>query len=94
MKHSMPEITMHSQEMPGVKDMQIGKKYKMEVEFEVTKMGKGEEYGMIEMEGGKEPKETGMFARCKVVSMKMAKEKTDTVNSFAAKKAAVHDNRK
>ena len=86
---------MHSQEMPGVKDMQIGKKYKMEVEMEVIKMGKGEEYGGIMMEDGKEPKETGMFARCKVVSMKMAKkEDDDTVDSFNKKKASAHDNRK
>ncbi|EKE25620.1 MAG: hypothetical protein ACD_5C00095G0004 [uncultured bacterium] len=94
MKHQLPEMTMHSNEMPEVKEMQIGKKYKMVVEMEVTKMGKGEEYGGIMMENGKEVKETGMFARCKVVFMKMMTEKPDTLKSFAAKKAAVHDNRK
>lgn len=86
-----PEMTIYSGNLPEIKNFTVDGNYTLRVKVNIKKIGKGDEYGMMEM-GGKEMK--GMFARCEITSVEMDEPVEDDMESFKSKKVAAHNNRK
>ncbi len=86
-----PQLTIYSDDLPELKNFSIDGNYILRVCVNVKRLGKGDEYEIMD---GQQDKR--MYARCEITSVEMDgdKEVLDTPESFAKKKASVHDNRK
>ncbi|MBU2025259.1 MAG: hypothetical protein ABIC19_00675 [Patescibacteria group bacterium] len=72
MPRPKPHLVIYSDDMPEIKNFNIGEIVRLNIKVEVVKLNKGDEYGMP-MEGEKESKI--IFAKCKVISADVLKEK-------------------